>query len=88
VSNLFSLENLLMYGVPVLFIGIALIVLIAAVRLKSRAASAKNWPQTQGTVLSVLIEKSDNDGTPYYRPIIAYRNQVNGRDYQCNSLMQ
>jgi hypothetical protein len=86
MSNLFTLENVLMYGVPVLFIGIAVIVLIAAVRLRSRAASAKNWPQTQGTVLSALIEKSDSDGTPCYRPIIAYQYQVNGKSYQCDHL--
>jgi hypothetical protein len=33
-----------------------------------------------------LIEKSDSDGTPYYRPIIAYQYQVNGKSYQCDHL--
>ncbi len=86
LKNVFNFGNLLLWGVPVLFIGVAGILVLSAVYLTLRSMAAKSWPRTQGKVLSALVEKSYSDNTPYYRPLIAYQFQVNGHDYQCDHL--
>lgn len=82
-----GLGGLISGMVSIPFIIVALVLVVIALRGRSRASTAKSWPQAAGRVVSAEIEtrrnRSSNGGTSItHYPRIIYEYQVDGRTYR------